>query len=224
MAVGKDGTVYITWMHCRGKNGGDGSALCPTVHFMLSKSIDGGNTWSAPQRIATVKMPHFWLLPITKERVYNYPAIVVDNSDGPLQLGISTWRCTLDRDLSAGPSDPLDRWRHHLVAACSASPEERHPRSILPLNLSEFDRQSWRELARSPQRSKRYRLSGIRCHLDRRRPKLWRQLATDHRILRPQSQWTENNWMGDYTGNTWAGDKTSSPPGWTAATALTCKK
>ena len=60
MVVGQDGTVYITWMRCRGKKGGDGSGLCPTVHFMFSKSTDGGNTWSTPQQIATVGMPHYW--------------------------------------------------------------------------------------------------------------------------------------------------------------------
>ena len=75
MAVGRDGTVYAAWIHCRGKSG-SGGALCPTVHIMFSNSTDGGSTWSTPQRIATVKMPHYWLLPITNERVSNYPAIV----------------------------------------------------------------------------------------------------------------------------------------------------
>jgi hypothetical protein len=46
MAVGSDGTVYVTWLHCRGKKGGDGSGLCPTVHVMISKSTDGGGTGS----------------------------------------------------------------------------------------------------------------------------------------------------------------------------------
>jgi len=94
MAVGKDGTVYATWLHCRGKNG-SGGAACPTVHMVFSKSADGGNTWSSPQQMATVKMPHYWELPITKERVYNYPVIAADNSDGPhsgnLYVAMYTW-------------------------------------------------------------------------------------------------------------------------------------
>jgi hypothetical protein len=97
MAVGKDGTVYLSWQHCRGKSG-SGGALCPTVHMMFSKSTDGGNSWSPPQRIATVKMPHYWLLPITNQRVYNYPVIGVDNSDGAyagsLYVVMYTWTGT----------------------------------------------------------------------------------------------------------------------------------
>jgi hypothetical protein len=45
--------------------------------------------------MAMVKMPHDWLLPITHERVYNYPAIAADYSDGPysgsLYVAIYTW-------------------------------------------------------------------------------------------------------------------------------------
>ena len=42
---------------------------------MFSKSTDGGDTWTPQQRMATVKMPHYWQLPNTQrnERVYNYP-------------------------------------------------------------------------------------------------------------------------------------------------------
>ena len=96
MAVGKDGTVYATWMHCRGKSG-SGGASCPTGHMMFSKSIDGGNTWTSPQEMATVGMPTEWMLPNTIEnvRVYNYPVIAVDNSDGShagnLYVAMYTW-------------------------------------------------------------------------------------------------------------------------------------
>jgi len=40
-AVGKDGTVYTTWLRCRGKNG-SGGAACPTVHMMFSTLLNIG--------------------------------------------------------------------------------------------------------------------------------------------------------------------------------------
>ena len=105
---------------------------------MFSKSTDGGNTWS-PQRLMTkVTMPVIWGLPNANDvRVYNYPVIAVDNSDGAhagnLYVAMYTWTGTYLRV----QSDPLDRWRHDLVAARAASPEERHSRPILPRNFSE---------------------------------------------------------------------------------------
>ena len=93
MAVGKDGTVYATWMRCRGK-GGSGGASCPTVHIMLSKSTDGGNTWSSPQANSASRNAHrLASAQHHYERVYNYPVIAVDNSDGPY-AEISTSPCT----------------------------------------------------------------------------------------------------------------------------------
>ena len=47
MAVGKDGTVYVTWLRCRGG--------CHSASVMLSTSSDGGNIWSSPQRVAKVE-------------------------------------------------------------------------------------------------------------------------------------------------------------------------
>ena len=49
MTVGRDGTVYVAWLHCRGKSGSGGRSCTHTAHMMFSKSTDGGNTWSPPQ-------------------------------------------------------------------------------------------------------------------------------------------------------------------------------
>jgi hypothetical protein len=137
MTVGRDGTVYVAWLHCRGKSG-SGGALCPTVHLMFSRSKDGGNTWSTPQQIPTVGMPHYWLLPNTdQERVDNYPVIGVDNSNGAhagnLYVAMYTWSGTYLRVQVIRSTDG----GNDLVEARARSPRERYPRPILPLTLRE---------------------------------------------------------------------------------------
>ena len=207
VAVGKDGTVYITWMHCRGKNGGDGSALCPTVHFMLSKSIDGGNTWSAPQRIATVKMPHFWLLPITKERVYNYPAIVVDNSDGPysgnLYVAVYDWTGTYLRAQVTRSTDGGTTWSQSVPLAPKS---DTHDQFFPSISVSSTGKVavSWLDRRNDPNDIDYQAFAAISEDGGQSFGANW-QLTTA--FSDPRVNGTENNWMGDYTGNTWVGQE-----------------
>ena len=92
MVIGKDGTVYVTWMNCVASE----SEICGNNigRMMFSKSIDGGNTWSVPCLIANVTVN--WALPNTNNvRVYNYPVIGVDNNarshTGNLYVAMNTW-------------------------------------------------------------------------------------------------------------------------------------
>ena len=52
LTIGKDGSVYVTWMHCFEK-ANECAGTQATMYF--SKSKDGGNTWSRPAAIAS---PH----------------------------------------------------------------------------------------------------------------------------------------------------------------------
>lgn len=88
LAVGRDGTVYLTYMKCSATSGfgicGGGNAT-----MLFQKSTDGGVSWSAPVTMATVRLAtapcgaFYGCLPNTGERVSNIPAIAVDNSTGP---------------------------------------------------------------------------------------------------------------------------------------------
>ncbi len=51
LAIGSDGTVYITWLRCPVSGGG---TSCPgqIATLFFSKSTDGGNTWSTPSTMA----------------------------------------------------------------------------------------------------------------------------------------------------------------------------
>ncbi|HZQ23527.1 MAG TPA: sialidase family protein [Terriglobales bacterium] len=88
MATGADGTVYVTWMRCTA-NGPSGDCGGTTATFYVSKSSDGGNTWTSPTKIATAALapdPGFCCfygsLPNTDERVSNIPVVAIDNSNG----------------------------------------------------------------------------------------------------------------------------------------------
>ena len=108
----------------------------------------------------------------------------------------------LDRELPEGASDSLDGWRHHLVAACPPSPEERHSRSILPLNLRELDGKvgvSWLDRRNDPNDIDYQAFAAI-SEDGGQSFGTNRQLTTA--FSDPRVNGTQNNWMGDYTGNT----------------------
>lgn len=79
LAIGNDGTVYASWIFCTAT-----PSVCAgtTASVMFSKSTDGGNTWSVPTTIHTVKLAggscFYGCVPTTGERVSNIPVIDVD--------------------------------------------------------------------------------------------------------------------------------------------------
>ena len=88
MAIGKDGTVYVSWMRCTANfpTGDCGGTLAT---MMFSKSTDGGNTWTSPSQSATFGLTpdscfcaFYGNLPNTTEPVSDIPVIAVDNSSG----------------------------------------------------------------------------------------------------------------------------------------------
>jgi hypothetical protein len=88
LAIGTDGTVYVSWMRCNA-SGADGGCSGTVSTLYLSKSTDGGNTWSSPVVIATPTLApdpdvccFYGALPNTDERLSNIPAIAIDNSTG----------------------------------------------------------------------------------------------------------------------------------------------
>jgi hypothetical protein len=110
VTVGKDGTVFLTWMYCN-----SGPYFCDDddAYMVFSKSNDGGNTWSAPALMATVVLNH-QSIPNTKLTAYNYPAISVDNSNGPrsgnLYVAMYTWTGTYLRVQVVHSTDGGNTW------------------------------------------------------------------------------------------------------------------
>ena len=95
LAVGADGTVYVSWQRCPA-NGQAGDCGGTVATFLLSKSTDGGNTWSAPVTISTPTLvPDFCgcgfygCMPNTDERISNIATNAVFGSGSTAKVYVS---------------------------------------------------------------------------------------------------------------------------------------
>ena len=85
MAIGDDGMVYLTWQRCP-VTGPTGDCGGTTATMYISKSADGGDTWSKEHKIHKVDLTpdscgaFYGCLPNTNERVANIPIVAIDNS------------------------------------------------------------------------------------------------------------------------------------------------
>jgi hypothetical protein len=200
LAAGKDGTVYLTWMRCVGTN----SEICGDniAHMMFSKSTDGGNTWSPPQRMTTVTVN--WFLPNTGQRVYNYPVIGVDNSSGPyagnLYVTMYTWTGTHLRVQVIRSTDGGTTWSKPVHLAPSS---DTHDQFFPSISVSATGKVgvSWLDRRNDPNNINYQAFASISADGG--------QTFPNQRLTKafsdPNNNGTGNNWMGDYTGNTWAG-------------------
>jgi hypothetical protein len=100
LAIGPDGTVYVSWQRCTG-NGPAGDCGGTNATMVLSKSTDGGATWSAPTTITTTKLTpdacfcaFYGSLPNTSERVSNIPAIAVTGSGATAKVYVIYYNWT----------------------------------------------------------------------------------------------------------------------------------
>jgi hypothetical protein len=200
MAVGRDGTVYLTWMRCQTPN------ICGDAHMMFSESTDGGNTWSQPVQVAAVKLPHYWWLPNTSPgiRVYNYPVIGVDNSNGPhagnLYVVMYTWTGTYLRVLVVRSTDGGNSWSKPVPVAPA---NDTHDQFFPSLSVSPTGKVgvSWLDRRNDPNNIDYQTFATISSDGGRSFQPNW-QLTTA--FSNPDTNGAYN-WMGDYTGNTWAG-------------------
>ena len=103
LAIGKDGTVYVSYINCPG-TGSTGDCGGTKTSILVSKSTDGGVTWSTPVTATTVTLApdscgaYYGCLPNTFERVSDIPVIAVDNSSGTtagrVYIAFYTWTGT----------------------------------------------------------------------------------------------------------------------------------
>ena len=212
LTVGKDGTVYLTWQHCLGT--GPGAACGNHKAYMLfSKSTDGGNHWSAPTVMASITVAPTpchcgtGVLPNTNNiRVYNYPAIGVDNSNGPyagnLYAVMYSWTGTYMRVGVVRSTDGGSTWFKPVpVAPPSANHDQFFPwLSVSPTGLVGV---SWLDRRNDPANIDYQAFATISSNGGKSfQPDV--QLTTA--LSNPNvNGFIDNLWMGDYTGNTWAG-------------------
>ena len=206
MTVGKDGAVYLTWLRCPG-TGPDKGCSNGTGHMLFSKSTDGGNTWSPPSLLTKVTFPPNGQLPNTFQRVYNYPVIGVDNSNGPhaenLYVVMYTWTGTYLRVQVIHSSDGGNTWSKPVrVTPSSDTRDQFFPSlSVSPTGIVGV---SWLDRRNDPNNVDYQAFAAISNDGGRSFQPNW-QLTTA--FSNPDNNGTGNNWMGDYTGSTWAGGK-----------------
>jgi hypothetical protein len=204
IAVGKDGTAYVTWMRCPG-TGPDKSCSDNTGHMMFSKSTDGGNTWSPEQLMVKATFAPNGSLPNTGQRVYIYPVIGVDNSNGPhagnLYVTMNTWTGSYIRVQVIRSTDDGRTWSKPVPVAPAS---DTHDQFFPALSVSPTGKVgvSWLDRRNDPNDVDYQAFAAISTDGGRTFPNMQLTQAFSN----PDNNGTGNNWMGDYTGNTWAGN------------------
>jgi hypothetical protein len=101
LAVANDGTVYVSWMRCK-PTGPTGDCGGSSATMFISRSTDGGATWSAPSVIASglTLAPDtcgsfYGCVPGTQERVSNIPVIDVDRRNGTVWVAYYNYNGTV---------------------------------------------------------------------------------------------------------------------------------
>jgi hypothetical protein len=100
LGIGADGTVYVSWLRCPA-NGPSGDCGSTVANIMVSKSTDGGMTWSpAAVAFTTTLAPDpsfccfYGQLPNTSERVSNIPSIEARGSGASAKLYVAYYNWT----------------------------------------------------------------------------------------------------------------------------------
>lgn len=119
VAIGDDGTVYLTWQRCP-LNGPKGDCGDTTATMYFSKSADGGKTWTAEAPIHTAHLApdtcgSLWgCLPNTGERIINIPVVAIDSSSsanhGRLYVMDYNWTGTFMQERVTSSGDGGASW------------------------------------------------------------------------------------------------------------------
>jgi hypothetical protein len=210
MAIGKNGTVYLTWLHCAASEGAclNGNS---TASMAFSKSADGGSTWSAPKTMTTVTLAPcscgpYSTLPNTQERISNFPVIGVDNSTGPnaghLYVAIYNWTGTYMQVQVIRSKDGGTTWSKPVpVAPSTATHDQFFP--WLSVSASGVVGVSWLDRRNDPANLSYQAFAAVSTDGGASFGTNWQLTAASSN---PYNDGSGGTYMGDYTGNTWVGN------------------
>jgi hypothetical protein len=202
LTIGKDGTVYLTWLYCDAM----GNGFCGSkdiAYMVFSKSSDGGNTWSRPTPMATIALNGL-NLPNANVYVPNFPVIGVDNSNGShagnLYAVMYNWTGTFMQVQVVRSTDGGMAWSTPVPVA---PPSDNHDQFFPWLSVSPdgLVGVSWLDRRNDPANVDYQAYAAISSDGGESfQPNV--QLTTA--FSNPNNN-GGSDWMGDYTGNTWDG-------------------
>jgi BNR repeat-like domain len=207
IAVGSDGTIYVTWQRCE-MTGKSVNCAGTKAHMWLSKSTDGGQTWSSPSQIAAVTLvpdscacAFFGNLPHTTQPVANAPLIAVDTSNGAnagsLYVVIYNWTGTQMQVEVFASRDGGTTWEKPVLVAAAYKNDEFFPG--LSVSATGVLGVNW--LDRRNDRQDIFYQPFAAVSTDG-----GKSFEKNYRLAKPLSNPYYNPYsMGDYTGNAWAG-------------------
>lgn len=210
MAVGKDGTVYLSWMRCTA-NGPSGDCGGTTASMYSSKSTDGGATWSKAVKIGTAALApdncgaFYGCLPNTSERISNIPVIAIDNSSGAfsgkLYVTDYNWTGTYMKVQVASSTNGGKKWSKPVGVAPES---DKHDQFFPWINVSSTGLvgATWLDRRNDSANINYDAFGGASSDGGATYPNL--QLSTVS--SNPFNDGFGSGFMGDYTGNAWAGN------------------
>jgi hypothetical protein len=202
LAIGKDGTVYVSWMRCTA-SGGECSGTQATL--LLSKSTDGGTTWSTPVTLATVTLApdpshccFYGQLPNTGERVSEIPVLGIDNSSGTLYAAFYTWTGTFMVVDVASSTNGGSTWGTPVRVTPPGDPnDEFFP--WLSVSSGGLVGVTWLDRRDNPANLSYEAFAAISNDGGATFPNLLIASA----VSSPKNDGFKGGFMGDYTGNVW---------------------
>lgn len=208
LAVGKDGTVYVSYINCPG-TGSTGDCGGTKSNILVSKSTDGGNTWSTPVVATQVTLApdscgaYYGCVPNTSERVSDIPVIAVDNSAGTsagkLYIGFYTWTGAFMSVRVISSVDGGATWSAQVPVAPAT---DTHDQFFPWLNVSSFGTVGVSFLDR---RNDPSNLSYRAYVALSKNGTTWVNRGIASASSNPNNDGFFGTFMGDYTGNAWNG-------------------
>ena len=212
MAIGADGTVYVSWMRCTA-NGPTGDCGGTTASQWVSKSTDGGSTWSAAVKIHNANLApdscgaFYGCLPNTFERISNIPVIAIDNSAtgsfGTLYVADYNWTGTYMQVQATSSGDGGATWDNAMGVTPSA---DTHDQFFPWVNVSGNGTigVTWLDRSLDPANIN-YDAFGAAAKKIRKLKNTNLRLSTVS--SNPFNDGFGSGFMGDYTGNAWVTGK-----------------